>query len=321
MADAQIKDPERRKKFLILVLKVAVTFVLCFIIFWKANWEEIKRTLLNADPILIAVVLICMVFNVTISTVKWNIVLSVHKIKVNFAKLHQYYFAAIFFNNFLPTNIGGDGYRIYKTIKNSSSKSGAVMAVLTERVTGILALIFLGFLGGIYLFNTSYQNSAFLSIFLWLSAAVILISIGLSILIPKYANKFSAAGKMPEKVKTIFLHVDDYRNRPLKVSQIVLISIFFQVFTLFWMNVLVKAVGGDFSVSKLAVTVMISNLAAVLPISINGIGLLDGSFVFVAGKFGMNYEHAVMVMVLNRALLIPLSLVGGWFYLRDKKAQ
>lgn len=321
MAKTHQERPSGAKKQLFFLLKVAITIALCVLILWNVNWKDLKDTFFNANPILITVVFGCMILNVTISTIKWSILLSIHQIRFNFVNLNKYYFAAVFFNNFLPTNIGGDGYRIYKTMKNESSKIGAVIAVLTERITGILALVFLGTLGAGYLLFTYNDNDTFLRVILWVSLTIILISTGCIIFLPKIAAKFSTNEKLPQKIKSFLLHIDDYRNAPSKTFQIVLISIFFHIFTFFWMTILIKAIGGNFSVSKLAVTLMISNLAAVLPISINGIGLLDGSFVFVAGKFGMSYEHAVMVMGLNRALLIPLSLIGGMFYLKDKKAN
>lgn len=321
MSRAYQKHAFSTKKQIFLVLKIAVMLALCALILWNVNWKDLKDTFFNANPILIIVVFGCMALNFTISTLKWSILLSIHKIRFNFLNLHKYYFAAVFFNNFLPTNIGGDGYRIYKTIKNESSRTGAVIAVLTERVTGILALVFLGALGASYLLFTSNDNDPFLRVILWISLAIILISSVCIIFLPKIAAKFSTNEKLPQKIKSFLLLIDDYRNEPMKTFQIVLISILFHIFKFFWMTILIKAIGSEFSVSKLAVAIMISNLAAVLPISINGIGLLDGSFVYVAGKFGMSYEHAVMVMGLNRALLIPLSLIGGMFYLEDKKAH
>lgn len=84
------------------------------------------------------------------------------------------------------------------------------------------------------------------------------------------------------------------------------------------MAILVRSVGASASFFELAVAVTISNLVAVLPISINGIGVLDGVYIFIMKDFGMEYELALMVMFLIRALVIPLSLAGGYFYLQDK---
>ena len=44
---------------------------------------------------------------------------------------------AYFFNNFLPSAIGGDVYRIYRTLPPDGDRSRAVSAVLVERVVGL----------------------------------------------------------------------------------------------------------------------------------------------------------------------------------------
>jgi glycosyltransferase 2 family protein len=75
--------------------------------------------------------------------------LSIHRVPFEFRTLQKYYFIAMFFNNFLPSTIGGDSYRVIKTMHNPRSRSSAVIAVLMERLTGLAALLLLGYLGAI----------------------------------------------------------------------------------------------------------------------------------------------------------------------------
>jgi hypothetical protein len=63
---------------------------------------------------------------------------------------------------------------------------------------------------------------------------------------------------------------------------------------------------------------MLSTLIANIPISINGIGLMDGSFIYLISKFGVDYDAAIIVMLIQRGLTIAVSLFGGIFYLSDK---
>src|SRR5690606_18422664 len=86
-------------------------------------------------------ILIALVF---VSAYKWRLLLSIHGVEYSTLRLSRYYFVALFFNNFLPTSIGGDGYRIYKTINNGRSKASAIIAVVMERVTGFGTLLALG---------------------------------------------------------------------------------------------------------------------------------------------------------------------------------
>ena len=122
---------------------------------------------------------------------------------------------------------------------------------------------------------------------------------------------------MPRLVKNIVEVQSDYQRQPFETILAITVSFLFHIMSLLRFVFLIEAVGGSISVYKLAVVVTISTVVGMLPISINGMGLTDGSFVYLAVKFGMDYEHALMVMLLTRAFLIPISLFGGFLYFKE----
>ena len=200
-----------------------------------------------------------MVLCVTISTYKWQRILSIHSIQFNFAKLHQYYLTALSFNNFLPSNVGGDTYRVYKTLKNPISKTAALVAVIFERITGIWALILFGFIGSVV---TYLQKPLPIPHF-----DAIIIILGLAVIGPAIAFLMSGHLKfllrikfIPGKIIKFFQILNDYRRNGKDALQIIFISFFFHIFTFFWMMLLIRAIGTDCSIFSLALAVTISNL-------------------------------------------------------------
>ncbi len=308
---------KKNKKEILFLIKIAVTILLCAIILWKVDWENIWNGLQQTNLFLLLVVFILALTCVAISTFKWQVLLLINGVHFNFNKLLRYYLTAMFLNNFLPSSIGGDGYRIYKTLDNLHSRSCAVIAVFMERFTGILALLSLGFIGGIISFLQKGDDLSRL--------AVIYGSIGASILIPllyltsrkRTITWLLKRKKLPQRIKNVIDHLGDYHHHPLKALQVILISFFFHMVTLFFIMLLIYAVGESCSIFNLALVVATSTVVAMLPISINGIGLMDGSFIYLIGKFGMGYESALMVILLIRALTIFISLFGGYLYLRE----
>lgn len=316
-AAPQQKPASRRG---VLLAKALVTVALCAVIIWRGNWHAIWSSLTRADPLLIATVFCGMLLGVTISTYKWRLLLSIHGIDFPFGRLHGFYFTSVFFNNFLPSNIGGDVYRIYRTARHRPNRAGAVVAVFSERLTGIWALIALGAAGGTWVYAHSRPAPP------WLLPATV--TFGVIALLPliflpvagKAAFWFSERRWLPQKLKNVLMLLSDYRTHPLKTCQVIAISFGFHLFTLTWMLVLSVAVGSPSSIPRLVLGIAISNLAALLPVSINGIGLLDGSFIYVMHSLGMDFDPALMMMLLIRALLIPLSIIGGLFYLRARRS-
>lgn len=313
MNTAQQGTPAYRARAF-FALKLAVTVLLCAIIVWQADWNRVGSSIASANPWWLVLVFASMVACVTISAWKWSLLLRIHGAPFPFASLHRWYFVAMFFNNFLPTSIGGDGYRVYKTLHNPRSRTSAVLSVFVERVSGILSLLVLGYLGGVigYLADGN-PLSRFVAV-----AGTIGLVVGVALLLLAWRlrlwHRLSAWPRLPVMVRGVLEHFDDYARAPRESWLVVLVSFGFHAFSLAWWWLLVHATGASISVADLAVVVAMLSVVAVVPLSINGIGLLDGSFIFLAGQFGVAFEPALTVMLLHRALLIPISLAGGVLY-------
>ena len=55
-----------------------------------------------------------------------------------------------------------------------------------------------------------------------------------------------------------------------------------------------------------------------IPISINGIGLQEGSYVFYLEQLGVAGPVGLLVAVLARGSLLAMSLLGGLLFLSEK---
>jgi len=300
-------------------MKLLITIILCAVILWKVDWGETWQALQQTNLIILCAVFVGMILNVLASTLKWKILLSIHGIQFKFSQLYKYYFTASFFNNFLPSTIGGDGYRIYKTFKNPVSKAGAFTSVFIERITGISALMFIGFIGGIVSYLQTGNEIARLVVFGGSLGLGILILFVLTIKFTASPLKRLGNKILPKRFEGIAEHLKDYKHNNRKILIVILLSLFFQLFLLFYRLLIIYAVGASISIVNLAVVVALSTIVALVPISINGIGLLDGSFIYLLANFNVGYEQAFIVMILIRLLNFPLGLIGGVFYFFDKK--
>ena len=66
---------------------------------------------------------------------------------MSFRALYASMSVALFFNNFLPSSIGGDVVRIADTAKVARSKTLATTVILADRTMGMMALILLAATG------------------------------------------------------------------------------------------------------------------------------------------------------------------------------
>jgi uncharacterized protein (TIRG00374 family) len=132
--------------------------------------------------------------------------------------------------------------------------------------------------------------------------------------------KRSLAKIVPQKYHSLGDILQDYRRNYRKTAMIILLSLSFQFLLIFYRMLLIYAVGATISIADLAVAIALSTIVALAPITINGLGLLDGSYIYLLTQFNVGYEQAFVVMILIRLLNFTLSLVGGIFYLFDRKS-
>ena len=102
------------KKKLNLVIKILVSIVLFWIIFRSIDLKILIGNFSNFQPIYAVLIVLCLVLNYVVSSIRWKGLL-IHEggNKVSVWYLTRLYFVGSFFNNFLPTSIGGDVYKIF----------------------------------------------------------------------------------------------------------------------------------------------------------------------------------------------------------------
>jgi len=96
---------------------------------------------LNADKPLILLGLILSVVMIAMTTLRLKWVMSVQSIKLPLADLTCINFVGCFFNNFLPTSIGGDMVKGYYIAKRTNRKMESLSAILMDRLFGFSVLI------------------------------------------------------------------------------------------------------------------------------------------------------------------------------------
>ena len=78
--------------------------------------------------------------HVLTSTWRWHLLLTAQNVHVPQRDLLSSLLVSYFFNNFLPSNIGGDVVRIRDTARPARSKTLATLVILVDRVMGVIGL-------------------------------------------------------------------------------------------------------------------------------------------------------------------------------------
>ena len=135
------------KSSILMLLKIAISLVLILVLFrnlaLRPIWEAIRSAQLNG--LLVAFSLNALGY--LISAFRWQILLAAQDIHLSLWGLTRSYLVGSFFNNFLPSTVGGDMVRAMDTSQASRSLTKSLAIILVERFTGVLALLVFGLLG------------------------------------------------------------------------------------------------------------------------------------------------------------------------------
>ncbi len=125
---------------------------------------------------------------------------------------------------------------------------------------------------------------------------------------------------LPQKAKQVIEGMSVYhQNKNLFFLYLTFVILFYLSMVLSF-RLMFAMFNTEISILTLVTIIMLTRIIAMIPVSLNGYGLLDGSFVYLISQTGISYEIAVLVMMLRRILGTGVSLFGGLVYLCDHTA-
>lgn len=131
------------KKILLTLLQLAVTIAVLYWVFHDpAKRAQMATALRLADYRWIAAAIAAYVVVEIAAAVRWHVLLKVQGINLSFLRVAALFFIGMFYNQFLPGGTGGDIIKTYLLLKETTGKkAGALLAVVFDRVIGLVALI------------------------------------------------------------------------------------------------------------------------------------------------------------------------------------
>jgi uncharacterized protein (TIRG00374 family) len=223
---------------------------------------------------------------------------------------------AVFFNNFLPSTIGGDAMRMYDSWRSGSSRSQAVAAVVMDRFMGLSALLVFAVVALVFGNHGSVYDSKVASIVTVMACAVVLVLLFVMFLPISFADRLEVlAGRLPMRLSKLSNAVTRslraFRNqRPALVLALVF-SFLLQANVVLYHWIVASALGLSVSLMAFFLIVPIAIVIMMIPVSINGIGVREGLFVLLLGVHGVPQAEGLAYAWVIYVLLLLQGLIGG----------
>jgi uncharacterized protein (TIRG00374 family) len=295
-------------------VRVAISVGLLALLIVGLDWTTVLGHLERLSPAVAAFVIVAWAVQLAVSSWKWQWALRVHDLKFPYVYLTRVLVIGFFLNNFLPTSIGGDAYRVFRTVPSTPPKSRAISAVVLERLVGLASLLLLGLAGALVLF-ASFKLARAYVLFAVLAATLCIAAL---VLIPlALIRTHSRSDSALLRSKWIAPAVENFRTIARARGAwipLVALSLLFQVQAILILWSLFDAFDTSVGLPHAALIAASAGIAAVIPFSINGLGIVEATIAGTAVAVGVSYEAGLLVALLMRILLIPLTLLAALFY-------
>jgi uncharacterized membrane protein YbhN (UPF0104 family) len=296
-------------------IKIVVACALLVALALGVDWQELPGYLARLDWALGALAVAVVAAEMPVNSWKWGWSLRLHDLRFPWVYLFRTTCFGFFFNNFLPSAIGGDVYRIVRTVGAGAERSRAISAVLVERVVGLAAMLLNGLVGALFLMS-EYELAAWYLRLAAVGAAGALVVVALI-----WLGLFEGIRRRLERVALLAPVWENVRRiARLRVEWVPLIamSFVFQFLAAACVYLAFRGIGEGVSVPAALLITAAAGIASVLPISISGIGVVEGSIAGTAVALGVSYEGGVLAAIIVRLVVLPVSAACGLLYLTER---
>jgi glycosyltransferase 2 family protein len=312
---------KKNKKIILLILRIviSVSLIIFLVKTQIKDFSSIIEILKSSNKILLLLSLSTHIFGIWITAFRWRTLLDTQNVKLSTGVLSVTVLIGFFFNNFLPTSIGGDVFRTYDASKKGKIPLGtSASVIIVERFSGVVSAavfaivaLFLGF--------TAIGNQPIIIpivIFFVISVIIAVIIINPSVFgIRRLFNRFKFLRKIKEKLSNVFTTFASFKKHKVVLLKVLIYSFLLQFAVVLNYYLAALALGIDLGLAAFIFIVPVVSIIAMIPISIGGIGLRENSLVFIMVALGAANEEAALCSLLLLLMLILVGMVGGIVYI------
>jgi hypothetical protein len=309
---------------------VGVAIILLLFILYQVDFQSVLQTIAGTDMRYVAAVLALAFLDRYLMAFKWGILLRARGIAISNTEAFRIYLASGFVGTFLPGGVGADVFRALRTTMNGPKLDRVTASIVVERVIGMLAVIALALLGLAILPGIDDHRFRGLYYVVWTFLILVMIGLLISIQTRTYSLVRSLLGRF-EKYSVVRMYLD-FHDAYMRLSRHWKVLVVFGVLSFLEQGVLcvmnffgARALDLPIELIHFFALIPLSSLAVALPISVGGIGVQEGAYMFLFGLAGMSGAESLSLSVLMRIIgwmmLIPGGLVFSLDALRLRRGE
>ena len=306
------------KRGLVALAKAVVSLGLIAFLLSRLSLAEIQTAMESPRWGWLAAAFVVYGVSAVGGALQWSWILRVAGLTAPGREIRRLYFIGLFFNNFLPANVGGDAWKIVDLGRQENKPLAVFGATLLDRLLGLTALTLLAVLvlAGATLARIPLPASALLLLVVLAGLAAglaLLLSRRLGVWLPAPARAMGLHG-IAERIRHISEEFGRYRPRLRWLNGLLAYSTGIQLLRVVTHLLVARGLGYELEAAQavqLLVLVPMLAVALTLPVTINGIGLRESVSANLLTWAGLAAPQAVAMEVAAYLVQVAFSLQGG----------
>ena len=312
------KSTLQRLKVPLIVAKILLSVALFAYVVAKVSPRNVWATMKGADPALIGLAAALFFVSSLIGSWLWARLLRAQGVSIPYPKAASYYFVGLFFNNFLPSNIGGDIARISDAAKHADHVSPVFSATLMDRLIGVVSIGFLAVVASIAALHRLHLYAIYwTTLVVFLLAVAFFASIFNRGILEAFERPFRAIGaqKIERAIARLMDDLHGFRSEGRALAAAFVASTLVQISRIYVHYLVGLALGVRISLAYYFLFVPVLAALISLPISLNGLGVREGAAVVLFQLAGLSREQSFSIPFLTYMLAVMISLLGGFIFI------
>ena len=302
----------------LIAVKGAVSLLLIGLLLVRVDLKALGRALqdYHLGYLLLSIALAPLL--IWASSEKWRVLAAGLGDRVEGLRLFHYYMVGSFFNNFLPTNVGGDVIRVLQLGRHTGRPLEAAVTVAVDRVTGLMALVIAAAAGLAAYWSTLGDRRLVLALLMVigiLAAALLILALPGLLRQLRWVLPAGLVRRVESLGERARESLACYRRSPQVLSLALLWSLVFYLLAALNVYVTCLAFRQNIGLLPCLAAAPLVLVVAMVPVSLGGVGVTEWAYLFTLGSFGVAAPAALSVALLMRFKSLAFGLLGGVMYL------
>jgi glycosyltransferase 2 family protein len=309
------------RQFVVLFVRILISLALLYLALRGINFAAIQSRLSQIGLGWIVVAILITVFQIFLGALRWREISGQCQAPLSDLQAFRYNMIGAFFNQTLPSSIGGDAMRLWLVNRTGAGWRAATYSILTDRAIGLIALALIIVASLPWSYGMIADSNGRLALVV-VDFAALAGGLGFLLLghlpwpwlknwwLTKHVHACSVIAN-----RVIF----DWRSGP----KIAILSLSIHVLAVVIAWCAVRSISAPANFEQVFMLIPPIMLITMLPISIAGWGVREATMMVAFGYVGLVQMDGTVVSILFGAVSFIVGALGGlvWIFSSEKTAS